>query len=134
MPKSLNLLFKIVYFILIVIPVFYLLAGTYSYFFVLNTFGHLPYDDYSLYKEAQERNLPINIFPIRYGDLLLSATLYVYLISPFFILLNYLRHKKSQTVVFYKKYAFALIITCLSSFCFHQIGPLQGWYTQLIFD
>lgn len=133
MTKSINTIYRIIFGIYLSIPLCYLLVSTFSYFSVLDTFGRVPYND-TLYKLARENNLPINIFPIRYGDVLLSATFWVYISFPLMILANYLVHRANPETIFFKKQAIALFCVCLISYLLLQTDPFGGWYLSFILD
>ena len=134
MANLVNRIYKIIYVAFMVTPFLYVSVAAYSYFSVLNKFGRVPYND-TLYKIAGERNTSIGVFPISYGGLLLSATFVVYLISPIFVLANYLVHRAQPKYLFFKKHALALLLTCLYSFfLITRTDQFGGWYLGLIAD
>jgi hypothetical protein len=133
MVKSINLVFKIIYYALLSMPVLYFVVATYSYFSVLKTFGQVPYND-SLYKMAREKNLSIDVFPVTYGEVLLSATFATYLIFPILVLTNYLTHKARPEYLFFRRHALVLLFVCVCSFFLMSADRFGGWYLGLILD
>jgi hypothetical protein len=130
--RLLNSLSKTGYWILIIIPVLYLVVATYSYFSVLHTFGEVPEVHNMLEELAETKKLPINIFPVEYGAPLMAALAVCYLTFPFFLLINYFVHKKSN-INFHKRYTIAIVVLYVALFLLLRLEPF-GWYMLYILD
>jgi len=134
MKKYLNRFLASVYYIFLIIPVCFITVSVYSYFAVLNKFGEVPpYADGVKALEEAKANTA-KIFPIEYGDMLLSILLYAIVILPFFIILNYLFHRKYSWLTFYPKFILFLFAEYLISFFLLASPNPVGWYTGYIFD
>ncbi len=130
--QTLNQHIKTGYWVLIIIPIFYLMVSGYSYFSVLSTFGEVPLPHNTLEELAKLRGLPISIFPIQYGSLLITIVFLCYLIFPVFIFVNYLLHK-GRYIVFNKSLFVYLLIVYLSVFLLIRL-EIFGWYMMYVLD
>jgi hypothetical protein len=134
MQYKYNKIFIVIYFILMIVPLPYLSASVYSYYSVRNTFGQVPDND-TLYKLLREGNRTLEIFPTKYGEILLILFSISFLIFPLFILANYLVNKQFRTIHFFKKYA--IILTAIYALAFilaFRTDPFGGWYLQFMVD
>ena len=133
MPKKLNSIFIVIYYIFISLPVMYAVIGIYSYYSVLNTFGRVPGNG-ELYNLAKTKNLTIKTFPVKYGEIFLDIFFISLIVIPFYILINYLVHKYYSEVIFYKKHAITLLIVFMIAFIFFLQNPVLGWYVEYLLD
>lgn len=103
--------------------------------FCFKTLGEVPPYDTGLYELEKIKGLTAKIFPIKYGNMLLSLFFSAFLILPLIILINYLLHKKIIVLFFYKKVSILLVIEyCIAFFSVSSIDSLGGWYLGFILD
>ncbi len=130
--KALDTISKFGYWVLISIPVFFLLISTWSYFSVLHTFGEVPEIHNVLEDLAEAKNLPIHIFPVKLGSLLITALVICYITLPFYLLINYFAHNE-KNIDFHKRFSVVIIIIYVSLFLLIRLEPF-GWYLVYILD
>jgi len=133
MYKKINLTIVSIYYLFISLPIAYAIIGIYSYYSVLNDFGRVPGND-ELHALAKAKNLTIKTFPIKYGEIFLDCFFFALLITPFYILINYLVHRRYSQVILYKKHAIILSILVLITFIFFMRNPILGWYVGYLLD
>ena len=131
--RILNLISKMGYCILIVVPLLYFIVAACSYYSVFKTFGEVPLPHNMLEELAVIRKQPIHIFPVKYGELLLAGTVYGFFIFPFFILIHYLFHKKLQ-LEFNKRLSIIFTIIYLFTILLNIVFPAGEWYMAYILD
>ncbi|WP_462275329.1 hypothetical protein [Ferruginibacter sp.] len=134
MEKSINTVFKCAYYGYMIIPLFLVIAGTYSYFSVLNTLGEVPVYNTQLYNLAKQKGVTINILPYEYGKILVYLIMFGVYSFLFFILSNYGLHLVTDKIVFYKKLAVILLIEYVIFFFVNALDPFGGWYMRFILD
>ncbi|MGC4100422.1 MAG: hypothetical protein QM738_03675 [Ferruginibacter sp.] len=117
-----------------IIPLFLVIAGTYSYFSVLNTLGEVPVYNTQLYNLAKQKGVTINILPYEYGKILVYLIMFGVYSFLFFILSNYGLHLVTDKIVFYKKLAVILLIEYVIFFFVNALDPFGGWYMRFILD
>jgi hypothetical protein len=129
-----NKIFTAIYFFLMVTPIPFLSVSAYSYYWVQNTFGHIP-DNEKLYKLLREYKGVVQIVSFKTGEIFLLAFLSSLALLPLFILFNYLVNKKSLTIHFNKKYAILVTGVYILAFMLAtRTNPFGNWYLQLMVD
>lgn len=122
------------YSLFLVAPLAFISVACYSYFSILNVFGKVPPYEEGVSALVKEKGIPVKIFPIEYGDVVLSILLYAVLFFPVYILLNYLLYKRNPLFKFPIKIVLILILEYVVTILLLVGKSPLNWYAGFIFD
>jgi len=126
---------KVLYYLFLAVPIFYVAVATFSYYSVFHSLGSEPSTYDYTYKIAAERNVPLNTFPVSWGNKLIWVWVWslVYLM-PVVTISVFVLSRFYKKLRFPKYLVLSVILAYGVSYGLMWTEQFGGWYFQFVLD